>query len=84
MVPKGWHLLIRDLSEELRVYFCKKGINPYTFHIDQLKEKFGATYFPKTETKIDVPNDRNFNTQNKTTGEIKITRKTSIRDLFKK
>ena len=52
--------------------------------ISQIKEKFGATYFPKTETKIDVPNDSNFNTQNKTTGEIKITRKTSIRDLFKK
>ena len=52
--------------------------------ISQIKEKFGATYFPKTEPKVDVPNDSNFNTQNKENREIKITRKTSIRDLLKK
>ncbi len=52
--------------------------------IGMIKEKFGATYFPKAETKIEVPNDSNFNTQNKQQQEIKITRKTSIRDLFKK
>lgn len=52
--------------------------------IGMIKEKFGATYFPKTETKIEVPNDSNFNTQNKQQQEIKITRKTNIRDLFKK
>lgn len=52
--------------------------------IGMIKEKFGATYFPKTEPKIDVPSDSNFNTQNKQQQEIKITRKTSIRDLFKK
>lgn len=52
--------------------------------IGMIKEKFGATYFPKTEPKIEVPNDSNFNTQNKQQQEIKITRKTSIRDLFKK
>lgn len=52
--------------------------------IGMIKEKFGATYFPKTEPKIEVPSDSNFNTQNKQQQEIKITRKTSIRDLFKK
>ena len=52
--------------------------------IGLIKEKFGATYFPQTETKIEVPNDTNFNTQNKQEREIKITRKTAIRDLFKK
>ena len=52
--------------------------------IGLIKEKFGATYFPQEETKVEVPNDSNFNTQNKTEREIKITRKTSIRDLFKK
>lgn len=52
--------------------------------IGLIKEKFGATYFPQQETKVEVPNDSNFNTQNKTEREIKITRKTSIRDLFKK
>lgn len=52
--------------------------------VSLIKEKFGATYFPQTESKVDVPTDSNFNTQNKTEREIKITRKTSIRDLFKK
>ena len=52
--------------------------------IGLIKEKFGATYFPQTETKVEVPNDSNFNTQNKQNREIKITRKTSIRDLIKK
>lgn len=53
--------------------------------ISLIKEKFGATYFPKLEDKkVDVPNDTNFNTQNKENREIKITRKTSVRDLFKK
>lgn len=52
--------------------------------ISLIKEKFGATYFPKTEPNVDVPNDTNFNTQNKQESEIKITRKTSLRDLMKK
>ena len=52
--------------------------------IGLIKEKFGATYFPKVEPKNDVPNDTNFNTQNKTESEIKITRKTSLKDLMKK
>ena len=52
--------------------------------IGLIKEKFGATYFPQAETKVEVPNDSNFNTQNKESREIKITRKTAIRDLFKR
>lgn len=52
--------------------------------IGLIKEKFGATYFPKTEPQVEVPNDSSFNTQNKQQHEIKITRKTSIRDLLKK
>ena len=52
--------------------------------ISMIKEKFGATYFPKTETKIEVPNESNFNSQPKQNNEIKITRKTSLRDLLKK
>lgn len=42
MVPKGWHSIVRALSEEIRFYLVNKGISPYSFHIDQLKEKFGA------------------------------------------
>lgn len=52
--------------------------------IGLIKEKFGATYFPQAEAKIEVPNDSNFNTQNKQEREIKITRNTSVRDLMKK
>lgn len=52
--------------------------------ISLIKEKFGATYFPQTEPKIEVPNDSNFTTKNSEPREIKITRKTSIRDLIKK
>lgn len=52
--------------------------------ISMIKEKFGATYFPKAETKVEVPNESNFNTQPKQNKEIKVTRKTNIRDLFKR
>lgn len=52
--------------------------------ISMIKEKFGATYFPKAETKVEVPNESNFNTQPKQKKEIKVTRKTNIRDLFKR
>lgn len=54
--------------------------------ISMIKEKFGATYFPKKEieTKVEVPNETNFNSQPTQNNEIKITRKTSIKDLFRK
>lgn len=51
--------------------------------ISMIKEKFGATYFPKTETPS-VPTEANFNTTPKPTHEIKITRNTSIKDLMQK
>ncbi len=52
--------------------------------ISMIKEKFGATYFPKAEIKTEVPNESNFNTQTKQNNEIKVTRKTSLKELFKK
>ena len=52
--------------------------------ISMIKEKFGATYFPQSSQKTEVPNDSNFNTQQETKKEINITRKTSLRDLLKK
>lgn len=52
--------------------------------ISMIKEKFGATYFPKSEQKVEVPQETNFNSAPKQTQEIKITRKTSLRDLLKK
>ena len=52
--------------------------------IAMIKEKFGATYFPQTEKKVEVPQETNFNTPQKQQQEIKITRKTSLRDLLKK
>lgn len=52
--------------------------------ISMIKEKFGATYFPKSEQKVEVPQETNFNQAPKQTQEIKITRKTSLRDLLRK
>ncbi len=52
--------------------------------IAMIKEKFKATYFPQTETKTEVPQETNFNTAPKQTQEVKITRKTSLRDLLRK
>lgn len=52
--------------------------------IGLIKEKFGATYFPQ-EKKAEVPNESNFNSTNQEKKqEIKITRKTSLRDLLRK
>lgn len=50
--------------------------------ISLIKEKYKATYFPEEEKPIDVPNETSFNSTTKPKEEIKITRKTSIRDLL--
>ena len=42
MVPKGWHNLIVDMSSEIIAYLRRQNFDPYLFHIDQLKEKFGS------------------------------------------
>ena len=48
--------------------------------VGMIKEKYGATYFPKTQ--IDVPNETNFNKADVKPKEINITRKTSLKDLI--
>ena len=50
--------------------------------IGMIKEKFGATYFPKKET-IEVPNEQPLGQGQVENHEIKITRNTSIKDLIK-
>ncbi|MBR2785304.1 MAG: hypothetical protein IKD74_04920 [Clostridia bacterium] len=50
--------------------------------ISMIKEKYKATYFPETEAKVNVPNEESFNSSTKPQEEIKITRKTSLRDLI--
>lgn len=52
--------------------------------ISMIKENFGGTYFPKAEEKAEVPNETPFTTNVKTSEPIKITRKTSIKDLITK
>lgn len=52
--------------------------------IAMIKQKFGATYFPQTESKVEVPQETNFNQAPKQPQEVKITRKTSLRDLLRK
>jgi hypothetical protein len=55
--------------------------------ISGIKEKFGATYFPKEQTQINtssIPDEDRFKQQaTPPKQEIKITRKTSVKDLFK-
>ena len=50
--------------------------------ISMIKEKYKATYFPESEAKVDIPNEESFNSSTKPQEEIKITRKTSLRDLI--
>lgn len=52
--------------------------------ISMIKENFGGTYFPKTEEKPSVPTETPFTAQPKQTEPIKITRKTSIKELMLK
>ena len=52
--------------------------------IGLIKEKFKGTYFPVSNEKTDVPSDTSFNNQPQQKPEIKITRKTSLRDLLKR
>ena len=49
--------------------------------IGLIKEKFGATYFPKEVN--DVPNEVSLGKASTENHEINITRKTSIKDLMK-
>jgi len=51
--------------------------------IAMIKEKYKATYFPETEVKpMNIPNETNFNSTTKPKEEIKVTRKTSLKDLI--
>ena len=50
--------------------------------ISLIKEKYKATYFPEVEKKVDIPNETNFNTSTKPKEEIKVSRKTSLKDLI--
>ena len=52
--------------------------------ISMIKENFSGTYFPKTEEKPSVPTETPFTAQPKQAEPIKITRKTSIKDLMMK
>ena len=52
--------------------------------ISMIKEKYKATYFPEPEKKVDVPNETSFNSTTKPKEEIKITRKTSLKDLIRR
>ena len=47
--------------------------------VSLIKERYSATYFPKTQ--IDIPNENNFSKAEVKPKEINITRNTSLRDL---
>lgn len=48
--------------------------------VSMIKEKYGATYFPKTQ--VEIPEENKFNTGEVKPKEINITRKTSLKDLI--
>ena len=48
--------------------------------IGMIKEKYNATYFPKTQ--VDIPEENKFNTGEVKPKEIVVTRKTSVKDLI--
>ncbi len=50
--------------------------------ISMIKDKFGATYFPK-DTRVEVPNEGSLGNASAENHEINITRKTSIKELMK-
>ena len=52
--------------------------------VTAIKEKYEATYFPKEEKPVDIPNETSFNSNTQPKVEPNITRKTSIKDLIKK
>ena len=52
--------------------------------VGMIKEKYKATYFPEPDKTPSVPNEPSFNSTTQPKEEIKITRKTSLRDLLKK
>lgn len=53
--------------------------------ISQIKERYGATFFPKTETveekKIDIPEESKFAQPVKKAVDLDVGRKTNIRDI---
>lgn len=53
--------------------------------LEKIKEEFGASLITtqKSEQKFDVPEENKFNNSPKKEPDIKITRKTNIRDLIK-
>lgn len=51
--------------------------------IGLIKDKFGATYMPKIDSKVEVPNETSLMTGKVENHEINVTRKTSIKDLMK-
>lgn len=51
--------------------------------ISLIKEKFGATYFPK-ENQVEVPNEVGLGNASTENHEINITRKTKLADMLKK
>ena len=51
--------------------------------VAMIKEKYKATYFPEVEKKVEIPDEESFNyNSNPVDKEIKITRKTGIKDLI--
>lgn len=78
MISQGFNKEVLDEVAQLRnSLFANEADDAKA--IGMIKEKYGATYFPKTQ--VDIPNETNFNKADVKPKEINITRNTSLKDL---
>ena len=62
------------------VYGVDDGAETIDQALDMIKERYGNTYFPKTQ--VDIPNETTFNTGESKPKEINITRNTKLSELI--
>lgn len=78
MISQGFRKEDLDEVAKLRDSLFANEVDD-TKAVSMIKERYGATYFPKTE--VNIPNETNFNKADVKPNEINITRKTSLKDL---
>ena len=73
---------INEVSKLRRTLYSDEQDNSNA--ISSIKERYGATFFPKVEAtqKVEIPNDTQFNQPTKKAEDIKITRKTNLAELI--
>lgn len=78
MISQGFNKEVLDEVAQLRNSLFANEVDDAKA-VSMIKEKYNATYFPKTQ--VDIPNETNFNKGEVKPKEINITRNTSLKDL---